>query len=79
MNFKCSRCGCEENYSGVLESPVYGMVVKVGNLQFTPDRDERRFLSLETKGVRISATMCRECGALELTGDAAKLRRIEDS
>ena len=76
MAFKCSRCDCEQHYDGALGSPVYGLVLHAGKLTFVPDKDERTFRSLETKDVKISATMCRECGLLELTGDAAKLRRL---
>ena len=79
MKFKCPRCQSEESCYGKLESPVYGMVIQVGSLQFIPDEDERKFLSLETRGISVSAMMCQECGALELTGDAEKLRRITDS
>ncbi len=79
MTFKCSRCQSEDHYRGTLSSQVYGMVVYAGMLEFSPDKDERPFLTTETKGVGVSAMMCRECGLLELTGDVAKLRRIEDS
>ena len=76
MAFKCSRCDCEQHHDGALGSEVYGLVLHAGNLQFRPDKDERAFLSFATKGVKVSAMMCRECGLLELTGDAGKLRRI---
>jgi len=62
-----------------LGESVYGLAVQIGNLQFLPGEDHRRFFSGETKGVSIAAGMCKECGMLTLTGDAAKLRRIENS
>ena len=70
MAFKCSRCGCEQHYDGALGSS------NAGKVTFFHDTDERAFLSLATKGAKCSTTMCKECGLLELTGDAAKLPRI---
>ncbi len=76
MAYKCSRCGCEEQHSGTFLSPAYGMVLHTANLQFVPDKDQRKFFGLEGKGVAVTATMCKECGLLELTGDRSKLRRV---
>ena len=35
-----------------------------------------KFLTLETGDVQTKATMCRECGLIEITGDVNKLRRL---
>ena len=78
MAHRCPRCGCEERYSGALESQVFGLVFYVGKLQFLPDKDERPFLSTETRGIKVSASMCEGCGLLELVGDAGKLRRVAE-
>lgn len=35
-----------------------------------------KFLTLETGDVMTKATMCRECGLIEIIGDVGKLRRL---
>jgi len=35
-----------------------------------------KFLTLETGDVLTKASMCRECGLIELTGDVEKLDRL---
>jgi hypothetical protein len=35
-----------------------------------------KFLTLESGDVMTKATMCRECGFIEMTGDVEKLRRL---
>ena len=37
---------------------------------------ESRFLTLETGDVMTKATMCRNCGVIEIVGDVAKLKRL---
>jgi hypothetical protein len=35
-----------------------------------------KFLTLETGDVMTKASMCRECGLIEITGDVEKLQRL---
>jgi hypothetical protein len=35
-------------------------------------------MTLQTGDVMTKATMCRQCGLVELTGDVSKLRRLTD-
>ena len=37
---------------------------------------DSKFLTLETGDVMTKATMCRNCGAVEIIGDVNKLRRL---
>ena len=37
---------------------------------------ESKFLTLETGDVMTKATMCRNCGIIEILGDVNKLRRL---
>ena len=34
-------------------------------------------MTLQTGDVMTKATMCRQCGLIELTGDVSKLRRLD--
>ncbi len=63
---RCSRCGGELVADGALYSPV--------RMSFRP-RDSK-FLTLETGDVMTKASMCQQCGAVEIVGDVAKLRRL---
>lgn len=63
---KCIRCGSEKSSSGALYGPT--------RLSFRPDGT--KFLTMETGDVLTKASMCRECGFLELLGDVNKLRRL---
>ena len=63
---KCSRCGGASHAKGAL----HGFT----RASFRPE--ETRFLTLETSDVMTRATMCRECGLIELTGDIRKLARL---
>lgn len=63
---KCIRCGSEQASSGALYGPT--------RLSFRPDGT--RFLTLETGDVLTKASMCRECGLVEILGDVNKLRRL---
>ncbi len=63
---KCLRCGSGSIASGA----VYG----AGRMSFRPEGS--KFLTLETGDVMTRATMCRECGFIEITGDVGKLRRL---
>jgi hypothetical protein len=38
-----------------------------------------KFLTLETSDIMTRATMCRECGLIEITGDVRKLERLTNS
>jgi hypothetical protein len=37
---------------------------------------DSRFLTLQTGDVMTKATMCRDCGVIEILGDVNKLRRL---
>jgi hypothetical protein len=63
---KCIRCGSEQPSPGALYGPT--------RLSFRPDGT--RFLTLETGDVLTKASMCRECGFVEILGDVNKLRRL---
>jgi hypothetical protein len=63
---KCTRCGSESIASGALYGPRRG--------SFRPDGS--KFLTFETGDVMTRATMCRECGLIEITGDVGKLSRL---
>ena len=62
---KCGRCG-GETAVGALYSPV--------RASFRPQ--ESKFMTLQTGDVMTKATMCKQCGLVELTGDVSKLRRL---
>ena len=63
---KCARCGSESLTSGALRGPT--------RMSFRPEA--ARFLTVETGDVMTKATMCRQCGLVEITGDVKKLSRI---
>ena len=63
---KCGRCGGETVSGGALYSPVRS--------SFRPQ--DSKFMTLQTGDVMTKATMCRQCGLIELTGDVSKLRRL---
>lgn len=62
----CYRCNGDTMVVGALYS---GM-----RTAFRPQ--ESKFLTLETGDVMTKATMCRNCGAVEIVGDVNKLRRL---
>ena len=62
----CYRCGSETLAAGALYSAV--------RTSFRPQ--ESKFLTLETGDVMTRATMCRQCGVIEIIGDVNKLRRL---
>ena len=62
----CYRCGSEMLAAGALYSAV--------RTSFRPQ--ESKFLTLETGDVMTRATMCRQCGVIEIIGDVNKLRRL---
>jgi hypothetical protein len=63
---KCVRCGSEQLAAGALYGP--------SRMAFRPEGT--RFLTLETGDVMTKASMCRECGLIEITGDIEKLQRL---
>ncbi len=63
---KCRGCGSESLAAGAL----HGFV----RASFRPE--DTKFLTLETSDVMTRATMCRECGLIEIIGDVRKLERI---
>jgi hypothetical protein len=63
---KCHRCGGETLSVGALYSAV--------RTSFRPQ--DSKFLTLQTGDVMTKATMCRQCGLIEITGDVAKLKRL---
>ena len=62
----CYRCNGETVVLGALYS---GM-----RTSFRPQ--DSKFLTLETGDVMTKATMCKNCGAVEILGDVNKLRRL---
>ena len=63
----CSRCGGETALApGALFSGI--------RTSFRPQ--ESKFLTMETGDVMTKATMCRNCGVIEIVGDVNKLRRL---
>ena len=62
----CHRCGGQMMAPGAIYSAV--------RMSFRPQ--ESKFLTLETGDVMTKATMCRDCGVVELLGDVNKLRRL---
>ena len=65
-NSKCMRCGSGLIADGALYGP--------GRMALRPEG--ARFLAMEMGHVMTKATMCRECGFVEITGDVQKLRRL---
>ncbi len=63
---KCTRCGSPKLAEGALQGPT--------RTSFRPS--EAKFLTLETGDVMTKATMCRDCGLIEVTGDVSKLSRL---
>ena len=63
---KCYRCKGDMIILGALYS---GM-----RTSFRPQ--DSKFLTLETGDVMTKATMCRNCGVVEILGDVNKLRRL---
>jgi hypothetical protein len=64
----CHRCGSDAVTVGALYSAV--------RTSFRPQ--DSKFLTLETGDVMTKATMCRNCGLVEIIGDVNKLRRLTD-
>lgn len=62
----CYRCNGEMVIMGALYSPV--------RTSFRPQ--DSKFLTLATGDVMTKATMCRNCGTVEIIGDVNKLRRL---
>lgn len=62
----CSRCG-----GSTLEP---GRVQSTGRVNF--HFDDPRFLTALTGYVPIFSTMCLDCGAIELSGEVSKARKI---
>jgi ribosomal protein S27AE len=62
----CGRCGGEMSAQGALYSAV--------RLVFRPQ--DTKFLTLQTGDVMTKAMMCRDCGMIEIIGDATKLRHL---
>jgi ribosomal protein S27AE len=66
MATTCYRCGAETASPGALFSAV--------RTSFRPQ--DSKFLTLESGDVMTKATMCRNCGVIEIIGDVNKLRRL---
>ena len=62
----CYRCG------GQMLAP--GAIYAAVRMSFRPQ--DSKFLTLETGDVMTKATMCRDCGVVEIIGDVNKLRRL---
>jgi hypothetical protein len=66
---KCIQCGGEAVQQGALYAPT--------RVSFRPDGT--KFLTFETGDVLTKALMCRDCGLVQIIGDANKLRRLTGS
>jgi len=64
MNNNCNKCGANE--------AVYGLLEVRWRIGFKPNSVRLKFWSLRSR-VPISATMCRNCGYIELFGDCGIL------
>jgi len=62
----CYRCKSDMVIIGALYSGMRS--------SFRPQ--DSKFLTLETGDVMTKATMCRNCGVVEIVGDVNKLRRL---
>ncbi|HEY3161705.1 MAG TPA: hypothetical protein VGJ78_22215 [Vicinamibacterales bacterium] len=62
----CYRCKSDMVIIGALYSGI--------RTSFRPA--DSKFLTLETGDVMTKATMCRNCGVVEILGDVNKLRRL---
>ena len=62
----CYRCKSDMVIIGALYSGI--------RTSFRPA--DSKFLTLETGDVMTKATMCRNCGLVEILGDVNKLRRL---
>jgi hypothetical protein len=51
-----------------------GALYSAVRLSFRPQ--DAKFMTLETGDVMTKAIMCRDCGFIEIVGDANKLRRL---
>lgn len=51
-----------------------GALYAAVRLSFRPQ--DSRFLTLQTGDVMTKALMCRDCGLIEIVGDAVKLRHL---
>ena len=56
------------------ETIVLGALYSGMRTSFRPQ--DSKFLTLETGDVMTKATMCRNCGAVEIIGDVNKLKRL---
>ena len=63
---KCPRCGSELIAPGALHGP--------GRSSFRPEG--AKFFTMTTGDVMTKASMCHECGLVQITGDVNKLRRL---
>ena len=63
---KCPSCGGGMIAAGALYGP--------GRASFRPEA--AKFFTMETGDVMTKATMCCECGSVQITGDVNKLRRL---
>jgi predicted nucleic-acid-binding Zn-ribbon protein len=68
MSKKCVKCGSENIEPGKVQSS--------GRLSFYPDR--AKFLSWKTSNVSVLASICLDCGTIELAGDVAKAKDLTD-
>lgn len=62
----CRRCGADMLAPGALYSAV--------RISFRPQ--EAKFMTLQTGDVMTKASMCRNCGLIEIIGDVTKLKRL---
>ena len=65
---KCVCCNSSRVESGSLQT--------TGRVRFHPDHT--KFLSLKTSDIKISASMCLDCGYIHLVGDVEKANLLVD-
>ena len=66
MKEKCVKCGSERLTPGKLQSS--------GLVGFRPDK--AKFFTSKTADTKVKATICLECGFIEMIGDVEKLNKL---
>ncbi len=69
MESKCTKCGGNKSTPGKLNA--------MGGVTFTPD--DLKFWILKSSLVHVQASMCLECGFIELIGDIEKAEDLMES
>lgn len=65
---KCLRCGSPRLEPGLLQGP--------NSVCFRPEN--AKFMTLQTGDVSVGASICLDCGLIELSGDFQKAESLTD-